>query len=280
MNTTDDSSESSLSQGNQVTDGSLSNMLREVHEYTRQRFGIHPYHIFFDSGLALIVLMTVLYSEWLAQIQWVRFLSAFVFTTVTFELVYLRAKRVLFGIDSRSYLQDLLAYVLPVWIGMAVWLGVDFHATIDLIGLHLPVLVGFIRVGCFLGGCCYGVPWEHGVRYPRTVFRSHEGSCQSFSPGDDPGCRVFPIQLVEAAFNFLLFGGLLWRVNEVGITGRTLPLYLLGYTGYRFLSDFFRMSSARPDWGPLSEAQWVSLLTFTTVSIGLGVHSGLVVLTV
>jgi len=278
MNAADELSDPSSPERERSPNKKVEHALRTVHEYTRDTLGIHPYHILFDSGLVLVAAMAVLFSESVSQIPWLRFLAAFAFTTVSFEVGYLRVKRALFGIDSRSYLQDLFAYVLPVWLVTAVGLGVDLRATMDLIGLQLPVLLGFIRVGCFLGGCCYGVPWKYGVRYPNTVFTDHDGNCQSFSSGENPGCRVFPIQLVEAAFNFLLFGVLLWRLLAVGVTGLTLPLYLLSYTGYRFLSDFLRMSSARPNWGPLSEAQWVSLAALTVIFVGLSLQANPVIL--
>lgn len=249
--------------------GRISRAVGQINGFSRDAIGVHPYHVLFDSGLLATAVFAVFFSQYVSPIRTGRFLVAFVFTTVTFEMAYLRAKKWLFDIDSRSYLQDLIAYVLPVWIGTAVALGVDLRATLDLVGLQLALLLGFIRIGCFLGGCCYGKPSTYGIRYPKEVFESHDGNCQSFSPGDDPGCRVFPIQLVEFAVNLALFGALLWRISSVGVTGLTLPLYLLGYTTYRFVSDFFRLSSARPNWGPLSEAQWVSIATAVFVTVWL-----------
>ena len=52
------------------------------------------------------------------------------------------------------------------------------------------------RIGCFLGGCCYGVPCAWGVAYP-------EGSLPYSVCGNAP---LFPVQLVEAGSLFLLFG--------------------------------------------------------------------------
>lgn len=239
--------------------GAVGRLVGRVNAYAREALGVHPYHVMFDIGLLVIAGVTWVFAQYVHPVAVVKFVAALTATTVTFEIGYLKAKRRLFGIDSRSFLQDLLAYVLPVWIGLAVLFGVDLRVTLDLIGLQLPLLLGFIRVGCFLGGCCYGIPTQYGVRYPSTVFEPHSGGCQSFSPGDDPECRVLPIQLVEAVFNFALFGGIFVHTVVGGVDGSALALYLLGYAGYRFVSDFVRLSSARPNWGPLSEAQWVSL---------------------
>ena len=243
----------------------LERAVRVGHSVSNDILAAHPYHVMFDLGLVVIALFVFVFAEVVRPLAAGRFLAAFVFTTVTFEVGYVRLKRLVFGIYSRSYLQDLLAYVLPVWVGTAVLLGVDPRVTLDLVGLQLPLLLGFIRVGCFFGGCCYGVPTKYGVRYPPTVFESHDGNCQSFSPGADPGRPVLPVQLLESAFNFAAFAVLFVRLSNGGVDGTTLPLYLSGYALYRFFSDFFRASSARPNWGPLSEAQWVCLLLFAGI---------------
>ena len=33
----------------------------------------------------------------------------------------------------------------------------------------------FGRIGCFLGGCCYGVEWEHGVTFTNSLIESANG---------------------------------------------------------------------------------------------------------
>ena len=237
----------------------LGYLVEKGHSTSSALFSMHPYHVFFDGGLIAIAGFAFVFGAFVQPFEVLRFLAAFVVATLSFELGYVPFKARVIGIGSRSYLQDLLVFVLPVWIGVAVLLGVDVATTLDLIGLQLPLLLAFIRVGCFFGGCCYGIPSRYGVRYPPAVFEPHDGTCQSFSPGDDPAQPVFPIQLVESLVNVVLFGALLFRVVESGVDGLTLPLYLLLYAGYRFVSDFGREASARPNWGPLSEAQWVSL---------------------
>ena len=81
------------------------------------------------------------------------------------------------------------------------------------------------RIGCFLGGCCYGRPCAWGVAYP-------EGNLPYSVYGNAP---LFPVQLVEAVFLFLLFG-----------VCQTVPfrcrwwVYLGGVSAIRLGLDFFR----------------------------------------
>jgi phosphatidylglycerol:prolipoprotein diacylglycerol transferase len=131
------------------------------------------------------------------------------------------------------------------------------------------LLLSFVRVGCFLGGCCYGLPSRIGVHYPDACFVAHSGGCRAYRPGNNPETRVFPIQLVEVLANVALFAALTWRLSVTQVfNGQTLLLYLIGYGSYRFIADFFRRASSRSRIGVFSEAQWVAT---TVVSISAGI---------
>jgi len=97
-----------------------------------------------------------------------------------------------------------------------------------LMNMLLPVFAlaqAIGRIGCFLGGCCYGFPCDFGVSYP---------------PGSYPysmvgPAKVFPVQLVESGCLFALFGLLLcvpFRFRGA--------VYLLGVGTIRFTLEFFR----------------------------------------
>ena len=84
---------------------------------------------------------------------------------------------------------------------------------------------GFGRIGCFLGGCCYGFPCRWGISYP---------------PGSLPYERMgpvalFPVQLVESFALFALFFFCIRR----NFHGRGV-IYLLGVGLIRFVLEFFR----------------------------------------
>lgn len=108
-----------------------------------------------------------------------------------------------------------------------------------------PVAVGIAvgRLGCFVGGCCYGVPTSlpWGVVFP-TV--------------DD--IPRHPTQLYEAIFHASC-AGFLWHAQQRGwFPGQRIKLYIMLYSGYRFLSEFLR---PEPEfWSGLTAFQWASLI--------------------
>lgn len=112
----------------------------------------------------------------------------------------------------------------------------------------IPLFHVFGRVGCFLGGCCYGLPSAWGFVY-------------RYSPvAEANGVSRFPVQLVEAAWNLVLFL-LLARLQRRG-RDRLLPLYLALYAPARFLLEFLRGDAYRGIFLGLSTSQWISLFLF------------------
>ena len=97
-----------------------------------------------------------------------------------------------------------------------------------LLNMFLPVFAiaqGIGRVGCFLGGCCYGKVCSWGVKYPSGSF-----------PFEKIGeVRVFHVQLVEASLLICLFGICL----KVPFRHRA-AVYLIGIGVLRFVLEYFR----------------------------------------
>jgi phosphatidylglycerol:prolipoprotein diacylglycerol transferase len=214
----------------------------------------HPYLVATDAGILAMIAFSAWYAARTSDLSFARFALAFGLMQAGY-LAIRAARRRFFGIASRSFLQDSVLFILPLYATASALLGNGVRSSLDLAGLDLPLGLAFIRVGCFLGGCCYGVPARWGVRYTRDVLRDARG-CRRFTPGDEPSERVLPMQLFEAAFNAVAFVALVvWAPR-----GLVLPLYLAGYGVWRFVSDFWRVSSARPRRAGLSEAQWASLL--------------------
>ncbi len=123
----------------------------------------------------------------------------------------------------------------------------------DSIAPFVPLFHGFARIGCFFGGCCYGIECEFG--FVATGNDIVPGLC---------GVRRFPVQLLEAAVNFLLFAVLtvLYRKRRDDWKGAFLPLYLGAYSVARFFIEFLRGDEYRGYVGVLSTSQFISLLLF------------------
>ena len=119
----------------------------------------------------------------------------------------------------------------------------------------VPLFHTFGRVGCFLAGCCYGIPAPAG--WPGVTFR--------VSPVAPNGVALRPVQLYEAAGCLLLFL-LLHRLARRGWKGEALLLvYLAAYALFRFALEFLRGDAARGMWGVFSTSQLLALVTLAAV---------------
>lgn len=120
----------------------------------------------------------------------------------------------------------------------------------DCAAVSIPLFHGIARVGCFLGGCCYGVEWEHGITFTHSLVEPANGVP-----------RV-PIQLFEAGFNILLFVALLILINKNVLKGKLLAIYLLTYAIGRFTLEFWRGDDYRGHLFGLSTSQIIAVLMF------------------
>ncbi|HOX26761.1 MAG TPA: prolipoprotein diacylglyceryl transferase [Candidatus Krumholzibacteria bacterium] len=127
-----------------------------------------------------------------------------------------------------------------------------FLRAADLMLPSVALGIGITRIGCYLGGCCFGqpcdLPWA--VHFP------------SGAPATDlfGSAGVHPAQLYSSAGGFLIFGLLLWWERRSARLGETLGRFLLLYGLQRFLVDFVRYyePSQRLLFG-WSNNQWFSL---------------------
>ncbi|MDR1753492.1 MAG: prolipoprotein diacylglyceryl transferase [Eubacterium sp.] len=129
----------------------------------------------------------------------------------------------------------------------------DFNAYLDCIVPGIPLFHAFGRVGCFMGGCCYGIRYEHGI-----IFRN------ALIP-EANGIPRLPVQLIEAGFNAALFAVLAALLKKNGPKGKLLYIYLIAYAIERFVIEFFRADELRGSIAGLSTSQIISLLIIFTV---------------
>ena len=113
----------------------------------------------------------------------------------------------------------------------------------------------FGRIGCFLGGCCYGVESEHGVVFTDSLIESANGVP-----------RV-PVQLYEAVFELALFFALWALLNKGVLKNRLLLVYLFSYAVGRFILEFWRGDEYRGFLFGLSTSQVVSILVFAVSAV-------------
>lgn len=117
-----------------------------------------------------------------------------------------------------------------------------------------PVIYAVARVGCFLTGCCYGIPYQ-GI----------------FCIVSRTGVNRFPVQLLESLCSLIVLGVMLLArvlqksrderskaqkpIKEVSLVTCFLTLHATG----RFFLEFLRDGGSKSMLGELSVNQWVSL---------------------
>ncbi|MDP8233756.1 MAG: prolipoprotein diacylglyceryl transferase [Candidatus Saelkia tenebricola] len=182
-------------------------------------------------------------------------------SSVTKETVERMSNYLLLGgfIGARIYyalFYDAFYYFTKPWTLLFVWEGgLAIHGAIigGLIGLYLlakkdkikflilanliaPILLlgqAVGRLGCFLNGCCYGlpanIPW--GVIFPKDSLAYYQFGFQA----------LHPTQFYELVLN--LSGFVVFWVIRKNIPQYLFSLYLMYYGLVRFIVSFFRADS-------------------------------------
>lgn len=118
-------------------------------------------------------------------------------------------------------------------------LRLDAKRYADCMAIATPLFHFFGRIGCFFAGCCYGVESDIGFEL--------NGVCR------------FPVQLLEAACNLLLFGLFLFLYLRGKGRGRLFFVYLAIYAIIRFLDEFLRGDLVRGFIFGISTSQFISI---------------------
>ncbi len=129
--------------------------------------------------------------------------------------------------------------------------ALEVPVMMDLLAVSIPLFHTFGRVGCFLAGCCYGIESPFGFLVEHN----------DLSP-DVCGVTRFPVQLVEAACNLLIFLFLCEMFRRGRRKGDLIYVYMLFYPPVRFVLEFWRGDVIRGFLLGLSTSQWVSILLF------------------
>lgn len=120
------------------------------------------------------------------------------------------------------------------------------YKIIDCTVLVIPLIHCFGRIGCFFGGCCFGIASSWGVVY-------WDGSAAAKIYGY--GTPVLPVQLFESIFCLCLFLVLLIKLKK-----DRFFYYSLIYGVYRFFGEFLRGDNRGSTGTILSPSQLMSLV--------------------
>ncbi len=126
--------------------------------------------------------------------------------------------------------------------------GMSFLQTTDVLAPGLALGHFFGRIGCFLAGCCYGMPGGGALSisfpppsaaYLEMFERGQVTMNADFTP------PLVPTQLMEAGAELGIFFFLTWLSSRKRWTGQVFSAYLLLYAPLRFFLELFRADPER-----------------------------------
>lgn len=148
------------------------------------------------------------------------------------------------------YYGGLMGFLLFSSIGIKLIYRKYDGELMNLIAITIPLFHGFGRIGCLLGGCCFGVDYTG----PLAV---------TYLYGSQKASSCFPIQAVESLFEFLIFAVLIILSKNKKLN--LLKIYLAIYAGLRFVLEFVRGDVIRGIFWKLSFSQYISILVFISL---------------
>lgn len=134
---------------------------------------------------------------------------------------------------------------VPLFIWFVKRRGYQMWNVLDMLAPFVALGYAIVRIGCFLNGCCYGEITHSalGVVFPAV-----------------DGLARYPTQLFSSGLNFILFIGLIYYYPRRTFSGQIFILYLMGYSIYRFIVEYYRDSLI--NFGPFTMGQVVTLGLF------------------
>ena len=227
---------------------------------------IHGYGLMIGIGVAAALLM----GDLRAKKKGLDRYAIYGLTIVTVILGFLAARILFIITEWNDFLQNPMKYItgsgfvvfggiiggiLTIW-GYCKIKKMDTVAYMDLMVPSVAVAQGFGRIGCFLAGCCYGRETNSCIGI--TFHNSH------FAPNN---VKLLPSQIFMSLGDFIIAAILLLYSRKNPQKGKTGILYLILYSGGRFLVEFTR-NDDRGFVGSLSTSQFIGIIVFV-ISLGL-----------
>jgi len=125
----------------------------------------------------------------------------------------------------------------------------------------IPLIHGFGRIGCFLAGCCYGIPYDGplAVIFPEGSFALH-------------GVKLFPVQIVEAICLLIISMTVMFFTYVVKFKYNT-ELYIILYAILRFFLEDYRFDADRGIYFGLSTSKWISIFMLVAAVVSIIIRS-------
>jgi len=173
------------------------------------------------------------------------------------------------NISKINSFQNFLSAVNLIWGGSVFYGGLlggilaaiiifkkkpQYKYLLDFATPAIPLFHFFGRIGCFFAGCCFGIKSSFGFTFRHSIITEANS------------VNRFPVQLLEAFVNILLFFILdLFRRKNL-FKQNIIYIYLLFYSVSRFFIEFLRGDEYRGFFfNVLSTSQIISILIFCSI---------------
>lgn len=121
------------------------------------------------------------------------------------------------GFRTSRIFGDIFMVPLAYWVGAKLF-KMPLKESFDSGAVCEVLMLMFIRVHCFLAGCCLGLPIPGMLRVR------------------------FPTREAEILFDIILLIYLCPRVWKGKTEGRAYPIYMISYGAFRFVTEFLRVA--------------------------------------
>lgn len=110
----------------------------------------------------------------------------------------------------------------------------SFYKIADIMIPAVGLGIFLTRIGCFLNGCCYGLPCDVGSHLCVTF------PLQSAAGSHFPGVPLIPAQLYSSFYGLVIFAALLFAERWKKFDGFLLALFFILYGIARYIIDIYR----------------------------------------
>ncbi len=128
------------------------------------------------------------------------------------------------------------------------------------------------RVGCLLGGCDFGAPWNGpwAIRFPAGSPAVAQQVLDGLLPaGAAQSLPVHPTQVYESLVGLLLFALVMEIRRRKLVPGTAFAAFVVGYSVLRYAIEIVR-GDERGAVGPFSTSQFLAVVTFLA-AVALGI---------
>ena len=139
----------------------------------------------------------------------------------------------------------------------------------DCVAPSLCVGLAITRIGCLLGGCDFGRPWNGAwaVQFPAGSPASFQHAQLGLLPSAAlPSLPVHPTQIYESLAGLLLLGLVMAVRSRKLLPGHALAAFAMGYAVLRYLIEIVRADPGRGVVGPWSTSQFIAIATFVAAA--------------